>query len=254
MPAVTLLSVTPVKGLALHHPAEVELTAAGIPGDRRFHLVRRGRLYSAPAHGPLATIVGVYDADTDELELRFPDGRTVRAAVEVEGEPVATDFYGRPVTGRKVTGPFAAALSRFTRHELDLIRVEGPAGGWDCEPVTILSAESVAELAERAGLDTVDGRRFRMNVEIEGCAAAHEEDSWAGRLVRVGGAVVRVGEPVPRCVNTTRDPSTGLRDLDTLRVIKGYRGLRDGSQIDFGVYAEVVEPGRVRTGDPVEPL
>jgi uncharacterized protein YcbX len=45
-----------------------------------------------------------------------------------------------------------------------------------------------------------------------------------------------------------------VRDLDTLRVIKGYRGVRDGEAIDFGVYAAVEQPGRVRVGDPVEPL
>ena len=55
-----------------------------------------------------------------------------------------------------------------------------------------------------------------------------------------------------RCATTTRDPSTGERDLDTLRVIKEYRGLREGNNIDFGVYGDVEKPGRVRVGDPVE--
>jgi uncharacterized protein YcbX len=93
-----------------------------------------------------------------------------------------------------------------------------------------------------------------MTLDVEGCAAPHEEDTWDGRRVRVGEAVVEVHGPVPRCVNTTRDPATGRRDLDTLRIIKEYRGLRDGDCLDFGVYAEVVEPGSARVGDPVEPL
>jgi uncharacterized protein YcbX len=58
--------------------------------------------------------------------------------------------------------------------------------------------------------------------------------------------------PVARCVITTQDPSTGLKDLDTLKAIAEYRGLRDGRSIDFGVYGSVVEPGVVRVGDPVE--
>jgi uncharacterized protein len=58
---------------------------------------------------------------------------------------------------------------------------------------------------------------------------------------------------VPRCATTTRDPNTGRRDLDTLREIAAYRGKRDGKKIDFGVYAQVVRPGRIRLGDPVEP-
>jgi uncharacterized protein YcbX len=65
--------------------------------------------------------------------------------------------------------------------------------------------------------------------------------------------VVRVGGPVDRCAMTTRDPDTGERDLDTLRLIKTYRGLSERGTIDFGVYAEIVEPGEVRVGDTVEP-
>jgi hypothetical protein len=63
---------------------------------------------------------------------------------------------------------------------------------------------------------------------------------------------VRVGGPVPRCATTTRDPTTGIRDLDTLHAIKSYRGLRDGRKLDFGVYGEVERPGRVRVGDPAQ--
>jgi uncharacterized protein len=36
----------------------------------------------------------------------------------------------------------------------------------------------------------------------------------------------RITGPVDRCVVTTRDPDTGERDLDTLRLIKRYRGMR----------------------------
>jgi uncharacterized protein YcbX len=55
-------------------------------------------------------------------------------------------------------------------------------------------------------------------------------------------------------VVTTLDPDTGLRDFPTLRVIRDYRGINEEQQLEFGVYADVVEPGQVRVGDPVEPL
>jgi uncharacterized protein YcbX len=53
---------------------------------------------------------------------------------------------------------------------------------------------------------------------------------------------------------TTLDPDTGLRDVPTLKVIKNYRGINAEQQLQFGVYAEVVEPGEVSVGDPVEPI
>jgi hypothetical protein len=90
-----------------------------------------------------------------------------------------------------------------------------------------------------------------MLLTLDGCEP-HEEDTWEGRRFRVGSAVIRVGGPVPRCVVTTRDPDLGFRDFDSLREIKAYRGLRDGKEIDFGVYADVEEPGVVRVGDTLE--
>ena len=48
-----------------------------------------------------------------QLALAFPDGRRVAAPV-VRGAAVSTPFYdGRPVPGRLVEGPFAAALSEY---------------------------------------------------------------------------------------------------------------------------------------------
>jgi len=66
---------------------------------------------------------------------------------------------------------------------------------------------------------------------------------------------VLLREQVARCAITTQSPETGVRDFDTLREIKHYRGTRggDGKHIDFGVFGEVEEPGRIRVGDAVAP-
>ena len=94
--------------------------------------------------------------------------------------------------------------------------------------------------------DAVDGRRFRMTIVVDG-VDAWEEHGWNGREVRVGDAVLRVAEPTPRCVVTTRDPDTGRRDAPVLKALAGLRGKDD---VTFGVWCDVVAPGRVRVGDP----
>ena len=49
-------------------------------------------------------------------------------------------------------------------------------------------------------------------------------------------------------------PETGAPDLDTLRVLGAYRGdLETSEPLPFGVWGEILEPGRVRLGDTVEP-
>jgi uncharacterized protein YcbX len=100
----------------------------------------------------------------------------------------------------------------------------------------------------------VDARRFRMNVELAG-TAPHEEDSWEGRELRMGEVVLRAGGPVKRCAATTRNPDTGVVDLQTLKLIGRRRGRQEtakfGKGFYFGVYADVVAPGRVHVGDAV---
>jgi uncharacterized protein len=251
---VTRFSVTPVKGLTLHHPEEIALDEHGMPANRRFYLVREdGRLFSGLQHGPLVRVRAEWDEVADRLLLRFPDGRVVEGEVRL-GEPVRTDFWQRrDVPGRVVEGPWAEALSAHASRRLRLVKADVPGAGVDVEPVTLVSEESVAELARQSGRDAVDGRRFRMLIDLAGCSP-HEEDTWIGREVRIGEARLEVSGPVARCATTTRDPATGLRDFDTLREIAAYRGRRDGHDIDFGVYARVLEPGRIRVGDAVELL
>jgi uncharacterized protein YcbX len=202
----------------------------------------------------LFAVAAKWEPDADTLSLTFPDGSVVDGRVEL-GEPVSTWFYNRDEPGRLVQGPWAPALSGYAGRELRLARTDAPGRAVDRAdgPVSIVSDESVEELARQAGVDAADVRRFRMLVGVGG-GEPHLEDTWVGRDVRIGEAVVRVHEQVARCAITTKNPDTGERDLDTLRVIKAYRGTRDEKQLDFGVYGEVVTPGRVRVGDAVEPL
>jgi uncharacterized protein len=253
MRTVARISVTPVKGFALAHPGEVALTRDGVVGDRRFLLVNADgkRLRSSLTAWPIV-VSGEYDASAERLRLRFPDGAVVEGSALGSGPPRDWDLHGGAVgRGQVVEGEWNDRLSALAGHEVRLVRPQTTDGLREA-PVTLISRASVERLEQEAG-GRVDARRFRMLFDLDGCAE-HEEDTWDGRRVRVGEAVLRVGGPVPRCAATTRHPESGERDLDTLRLIKGYRGVRDGQAIDFGVYAAVEEPGRVRVGDAVEPL
>ena len=260
MATLRRISIAPVKSLALHHPHEVALDEHGVAGDRLFYLTDpAARLVTGADHGPLVQVTSSYDPGADHLTLRFPDGTTVEGGAVASGPPIRTDFYGRWVQAHLVEGSFADALSAYAGRPIRLARVDQAGDGTDIHHLTIVSAESVAELGRRAGREgDPDARRFRMLLEIEGCASPHEEDSWDGRAVRVGEAVVRIMGEVPRCVVTTQDPSTGVKDLDTLKTINRYRGVmsrEDGDAgLPFGMYAEVERPGVARVGDEVGPV
>ena len=247
------ISIAPVKAFRLLHPERVELTERGVVENRRFVLVGEdGRhLRSEPTAWP-ALISGTYDPAQELLAMTFPDGTEVEGSALDLGEAVVTHIEPGPrrMDMRIVEGPWNEHLSRAAGRAVRLARPEHP-GDPLTEPVTLMSDGSLDRLEEEAGRP-VDPRRFRMLFTLSGCAA-HEEDTWQGRLVRVGGAVIHVTGPVDRCVVTTRDPDTAKRDLDILRLLKDYRGLR-GRYVDFGMFAQVVTPGTVAVGDAVEVL
>lgn len=250
------ISYAPVKGLGLVHPAAVELERAGLPQNRRFYLIGDdGRLLNGKAHGPLVQVEADAGPGSETLRLRFPDG-TVAGGDVVLGEPVETSFYGRPVAGRVVVGPWSEALSAFAARPVRLVRADRDGDGsdrGDRGSVSLVSVASLGRLAEQAGVDAVDGRRFRMLFTVGG-VAAHAEDGWVGREVAVGEAVLRFHGLVGRCAVTTHDPGTGVPSLDTLHVLRGYRSeVPTDEPLPFGVWGEVVRPGRVAVGDPLEP-
>jgi uncharacterized protein YcbX len=87
--------------------------------------------------------------------------------------------------------------------------------------------------------------RWRGNIWFDG-AVPWDEFSWIGRDLKLGNAVLRVQEPIVRCLATTVNPETGERDVDTLRTLNTL-----GHQ-NFGIYTQVITSGTVAVGDKLE--
>jgi uncharacterized protein len=241
---VTALAVAPVKGMRLTLVDEIEIEPAGVAGDRAFLVVDHDDTLLLSTRTPRLLEVAPRWRD-GVLALTFPDGREV--AEELEPGPRATtaNYEGRRIGGRLVEGELAAALSEHLDRPVRLLAREPADRGADDAPVTLMSEASLAALAPPLDGATPDPRRFRMSITIGG-ADAWEEHGWAGRELAVGEAVLRVTAPVPRCVVTTRDPDSGRRDVPTLKALAQLRGKDD---VTFGVWCDVVAPGRVRVGD-----
>jgi len=252
---VAWIATAPVKGLRLSLLDEAMLGRAGIEGDRAFYLVdEEGRLTNAKRAGSLLQVSA--EAEGRSLRLRLPDGSLVDGEIELD-EPVLTNFYGRPVRGRVVRGPWGGALSEVAGFPLTLARADETGDGLDRgaeAAASLVSTAALDTLARAAGVDAVDGRRFRMTFGVDG-VAAHAEEAWLGRRVAVGEAVIVPRGNVGRCRVTKLAPETGVPDLETLDVIAEYRAdVETTEPLPFGVWCEVVEPGRVAVGDRVEQL
>lgn len=246
---VTALSITPVKATRLLSVPSVELTEEGARGDRSFYIVDgRGRMVNGKTFGGLHAIVSEYDGE--QLTLSFPGGERACAPVRL-GQEVSTWFYA-PRRAREVVGPWSDALSEHLGQPLRLVADGSAVDRGRQAAITVMSRASLERLAGEGDVESVDGRRFRMLIEVGG-VPAHKEDRWIGRRVRIGSALVLMHGHVGRCMVTTRNPDTGEVDLKTLHFLAAYRkDVESDEALPFGVYGEVLEGATVRLGDPVE--
>jgi uncharacterized protein YcbX len=248
------IAYTPVKGLGLIYPSEVELSASGVPGNRRFFLVDEHlQMVNGKRLGKLVQVNAELDDAENRLTLSIPDGTVVSDIVEI-GEPVDTTFLGRPRPGRLVQGPWSAALSEWADMPLRLVAPAAGLVGVDRGVpggVSVASLASLEPLADVLGVDSIDRARFRMLFWVDGLNP-HAEDAWVGSEIQLGEAVIHVHGHVGRCVVTSQNPTTGHSDLDTLGGLKTYRDpAATTAPLALGVWGEVVRPGRVRIGDGV---
>jgi uncharacterized protein len=92
----------------------------------------------------------------------------------------------------------------------------------------------------------VDARRFRPNLVLDGLGAWQELD-LVGKKLRTGGATLEIFKRTERCAATNVDPETGVRDLKIPSFLSKTLG-----HTDFGVYARIVDGGRIHVGDTLE--
>ena len=238
----------PIKGTR-HLPHErVALDAQGVAGDRGLALVSVDQ--TDPAHGRVLrtvqhpSLVAVRaELAGDRLEVELPDGETAAAEPAATGERLTCDYWGREVELELLDGPHAALFSRWLDRPVRLARARRGdvvfAGS-----VSVVTTASMRDLARQAGPEALDAARFRPNLVVE-TDEPYAEETWLGREIRVGGATLRIGVPIPRCAVIDVHPETGERDVRLLKTLASHRPLNRAGEPAFGVFAEVVTPGTV---------
>ena len=200
--------------------------AARLDGGRWVRCANFSRGASSPA---LMAVRASYDEASGRLTLSHPERRDLVVDLDAEGDALIE--WARPLVAEERPPPAR------------VVRAEGQ-GMTDADRpwLSVHTDASRAALAARLGRP-ISRHRFRGNLWIEG-AEAWAENDWVGRELRVGGATLRVVEPIWRCRATEADPETGVRDADTMGAMKALVG-----DTTFGVYAEVVSGGGIAVGD-----
>jgi uncharacterized protein len=241
----------PVKGLTAEALEEAMLAPGRcLPHDRRFALaqgdnpfdpavpawVPKARFGCLAVNAKLALLHSAFDPRTGQLAIRPP-----------EGTPLLGDT--RSEAGR---AEIAAFLTRFLGEEARGTPrfLEAPGHNFTdvaVKCVSIIGLASLHALEQAAGM-RLDPLRFRANIYVSG-GAPWAEFGLLGQEIQLGTARLKVFKRIVRCPATQVNPETGERDADPPALLRQHFG-----HADLGVYAEVIEGGRVAVGDALEPL
>jgi uncharacterized protein len=263
----------PVKSMIGEIVDHADLDATGIVGDRVWATrdLERGGIRGAKKIGDLMqcaaraldgghatiTLPDGEKVDTTDPEVHQRVSGAVGRRVRLEPLPSASDLEHfrrgapdhddvmdelRAVFGREPDEP----LPDFSVFPAEIIEYESPPGTYhDAYPLMIMTTSALRALDTALGGTVVDVRRFRPSLVIDtGDREGHPEFEWSGRRASLGSAVIRFRDPCPRCVMVTREISPAIpADRAVLRHIV--------SELDqnLGIYADVVTPGRVASGD-----
>ena len=235
----------PVKSAGYEEVGRVELTAGrAFPFDREWAVAHAAARFGDDPGGwqpklnflrgwgsaDLMAVACTSDEGTRRLTLTHPRAEPLTVAPDDPADAARLVDWLRPFWAD--TRPEPARV----------VRVPGVPMTDVPDPfVAVLNLASNRALGQRLGQD-LSIHRWRGNIWLDGLAPWQEFD-LIGREIAMGGAVLRVECRITRCKATMANPATGRFDADTLGALDGL------GHHDFGVYARVVQGGRVARGD-----
>lgn len=261
----------PVKSMLGEDVAVSDVTFSGLAGDRRFAVVsvRTGKLASAKYPRLWRTMLTLAASAADgAVRIELPDGTIARSA-DAGVDEMLSAVLGEPVT-LAATPPSGASLDRAVPEAVlrDGVTAEVPArviqvgaaspegSFFDYAPVHLLTTSTLDRVAELSARGEAAAERYRPNIVIRTAAPGFPENDWAGRTLQVGSdLVIRVVARTGRCAVPTLAHGGLPGDTDALRVLARHNRIPPLPTADpepcAGVYAEVLNPGRISTSDPV---
>ncbi len=261
----------PVKSMAGESLLSLTFGERGGHGDRTFALIdsQTGRIGSAKLPrrwGRLVDCSATLIAD-GSVVVRFPDGTVVAGP----GPALNAALSGLLGIAAHLVGsvPADARIDRYWPDVEGLalrdiettggIAAAAPGTFFDHAPVHLITTGTLATIrSERPGI-ALDARRFRPSIVIDSGPTddPFPENAWVGQDLIVGEVRLRVTDPTPRCVVTSLPhgdlpPDPGLLRRIAVRNTVGIPALGMAAMPSLGIYATVVAPGTISTGDPVQ--
>jgi uncharacterized protein YcbX len=248
--AVTVHSIYryPVKGLSPEPLVTVSLnTGQTLPADRRYAIENgpsgfdpvhpkyfpKNRFLMLTRNERLASLQTRFDDDSHTLTISHNNVEAARGDLETtEGRAAIENFFA---------GNFSPEL-----HGAPKV-LSSPSHSFSdvsAKVVSIINLASVAAIEDIVG-QPVHPLRFRGNIYVTGWPAWHEFD-LVNSTLGIDDARLRVVERIVRCAAVNVDPVTAARNMNIPHAL-----MRTFGHADCGVYARVLEGGRIASGNEV---
>jgi uncharacterized protein YcbX len=260
----------PVKSMMGEELNAADIGVRGLGGDRVYALVddSDGKVASAknPRKWPRmfecrAALADAPDAGTSisAVRITLPDGTVVKSE-QADIDAVISTAMGRKVTliagGNRNAGAAREASAEEYWPDMEgldyrdtVTEFSLPEGTFfDAASVHLLTTATLERLRELYPRGRFEVRRFRPNIVVAMAdgASGFVENDWVGHTVAIGDEVrLSVTGPCPRCVMTTLTQGDLPRDPGILRTAA------QGNHVNVGVYASVLQGGKVRRGDSI---
>ncbi len=263
---LTEINIYPIKSTRRIALDESEVLPRGLPWDRRWMLVdAQGKFMTARQYPTLAVV----DTRLDDtaLHVSVPGRPALMLPLQPEDHRLTKvniwrDQCDAISIGEDADAWFSDYLGvscHLVRMTDDLVRGVDQDYGQpgdevsfaDGFPMLLITEASLDDLNTRLE-HPVSMRRFRPNLVVDG-DAPYAEDHW--RRIRIGEVEFEGVKNCSRCIFTTIDPDTGIKNPATepLRTLSQYRR-RPAGGVYFGQNLIPRSGGRVRVGDAVEVL
>lgn len=266
----------PVKSMLGEELNAVDMTKGGLRGDRLYAVVDTtdGKVASAknprkwphlfdfratlgedPKAGvkappvritlPDGSIVNSEQADLDRILSKVLNREvTLRAVIHQEGITESAPDDVQTIAAEEYWPDIEGLDYRDTVTDFGL-----PEGTFfDCAFAHLLTTATLDQLRVLYPQGRFEVRRFRPNIVVETTNGqkGFVENAWIGQVVAVGDLVrLSITGPCPRCVMTTLPQSDLPKDSGILRTAAQH------NRANVGVYASVLQGGRVHRGDSV---
>ena len=239
----------PVKSMQGERVLEAMLSDRGQRHDREYGVIdrRSGRVLSGKTVPQL--LFGRSRLDSDTVVVALPGGPDFDAE-DPAGAAALSAWLDRDVflehAGRSAPRAFQVQQAVSDTEPSPTAAVRDVL----CPPGTFLDSAPL-HLVDAAWLRGSDIRRFRPTVLMRtetGEPATGVEDNWIDRTVRIGAATLRVAKTTKRCAMVQR-PQPGLaKDVPLARTL-----IHEHGNV-LGVYATVVDAGRITLGDTIRSI